>query len=244
MTDYQTDTLFSNRLNKIVDFSFDESVAGVFPDMIQRSVPGYSTLISMIGVLAGEYAQDNSRCYDLGCSVGAVTLSVRRRIQRVGCTVVAVDNSEAMVEHCRVNIANDDSPVPVELHCLDLADVTIHNASVVILNYTLQFIPLALRDALILKIYEGMRPGAVLILSEKIAFSGAESQARNIDLHHAFKRANGYSELEISQKRSMLENVLVPETEGAHLSRIKKAGFPTVETWYQCLNFISMLAIK
>jgi tRNA (cmo5U34)-methyltransferase len=58
------DTIYAAALDEIVDFQFDELVADVFPDMIQRSVPGYALMISTIGILAGRYAQENSRCYD------------------------------------------------------------------------------------------------------------------------------------------------------------------------------------
>jgi tRNA (cmo5U34)-methyltransferase len=64
------------------------------------------------------------------------------------------------------------------------------------------------------------------------------------DLHHAFKRANGYSELEVSQKRTALENVLVPETLDTHRARLREAGFGAVDAWFQCFNFASLLAFR
>ena len=91
------DEIYVSALKEIIDFKFDEPVVSVFPDMIQRSIPGYSTLISSIGILAGRYAQDNTRCYDLGCSLGAVSLSIRQRIMAIGCEIVAVDNSPEMI---------------------------------------------------------------------------------------------------------------------------------------------------
>jgi len=239
------DAIYASPLDKIIDFSFDEKVVNVFPDMIQRSVPGYGTMISTIGIMAARYAQADSHCYDLGCSLGAVTLSMRQRIQQPNCDIIAVDNSSAMIERGQQLLASDKtSSTPVQLVCADIQDVAIENASVVVLNFTLQFIPVAERLTLLQRIYQGLKPGGVLILSEKLAFEDEVQDNFHIDSHHDFKRSNGYSDLEISQKRSALENVLIPETLTEHQTRLKQAGFNFVEKWFQCFNFVSMVAVK
>lgn len=239
------DELYASPLNEIIDFEFDEKVAEVFPDMIQRSVPGYGTMISTLGILAAKYAQPDSRCYDLGCSLGAASLSMRQRINQPGCKIIAVDNSEAMVERGLELLASDSSSgVPVEMVCADILDIAIEDASVVILNFTLQFIPLDDRLSLITQIYQGLKPGGVLILSEKMAFEDQVKQDLHTEAHHAFKRANGYSDLEISQKRTALDRVMIPESLACHKERLRKAGFPVSEVWFQCFNFASMVAIK
>ena len=239
------DKIYSTPLNEIVDFKFDEKVADVFPDMLNRSVPGYGLMIANIGILAGRYAQDGSRCYDLGCSLGAATLAMRQRITAEDCRIVAVDNSEAMVERGRELLAADTtSAVPVEMLCADILDIDIEEASVVVLNLTLQFIPVELRAGLLQRIHDGLKPGGILILSEKIAFADAEQQQLQTELYHEFKRARGYSDLEISQKRTALENVLVPETLDTHIGRLQQAGFDSIETWFQCFNFASLVAVK
>jgi len=239
------DEIYASPLNEIIDFDFDEKVAEVFPDMIQRSVPGYGTMISTIGILAAKYAQPSSRCYDLGCSLGAVSLSMRQRINQPDCKIIAVDNSEAMVERGMELLALDSSSrVPVEMVCADIQDIAIENASVVVLNFTLQFIPLDHRLALITRIYQGLKPGGVLILSEKMAFDDQLKQDFHTEAHHDFKRANGYSDLEISQKRTALERVMIPESLTCHKQRLQDAGFSMSEVWFQCFNFASMIAIK
>ena len=239
------DEIYASPLNEIIDFDFDEKVAEVFPDMIQRSVPGYGTMISTIGILAAKYAQPNSRCYDLGCSLGAVSLSMRQRINQPDCTIIAVDNSEAMVERGLELLASDSSSrVSVEMVCANIQDIVIEDASVVVLNFTLQFIPLDDRLALITRIYQGLKPGGVLILSEKMAFDDQAKQDFHTEAHHNFKRANGYSDLEISQKRTALERVMIPESLTCHKQRLQEAGFPMSEVWFQCFNFASMAAIK
>lgn len=241
----KTDVIYAAPLQEIIDFKFDERVVAVFPDMIQRSVPGYGMIISNIGILAAKYAQPGSHCYDLGCSLGAASLAMRQRITAPECDIIAVDNSPAMLERARELLDRDTTAiVPVRLICADIQDVAVENASVVVLNFTLQFIPPAQRPALIERIHAGLRPGGILILSEKIAFSEPERQQFHMELHHDFKRANGYSDLEISQKRSALENVMIPETVACHQMRLQEAGFSADELWFQCFNFVSMVAIK
>lgn len=238
------DRIYANPQSHLVDFAFDERVARVFPDMIRRSVPGYETVISMLGVFAREYVQDNSHIYDLGCSLGAASLAVRRHIQAHGCHLVAVDNAEAMVKHCRENLERDQSLTSVEVRCEDIQNTAIENASLVTLNFTLQFVKPEQRLALMEKIYKGLNPGGALVLSEKIKFSDDQAQQLQTDWHHAFKRANGYSDLEISQKRQAIENVLLPDTVQAHQQRLQQVGFASVQQWFQCFNFVSLIAIK
>lgn len=241
----KTDALYAAPLQDIIDFQFDERVVAVFPDMIQRSVPGYGMIIANIGIIAARYAQPGSHCYDLGCSLGAATLAMRQRITTPDCDIIAVDNSPAMIERAQELLSFDTKQsIPVTMICSDLQEVTIENASVVVLNFTLQFIPPPQRLALMQRIYAGLNPGGILILSEKIAFSQPEQQQLHVELHHDFKRANGYSDLEISQKRSALEKVMIPETLAVHQKRLKTAGFSSSELWFQCFNFASLVAIK
>ncbi len=239
----QKDTLYSQPLSAVEDFRFDQRVANVFPDMIQRSVPGYSAMIALIGVIADQYAQPNSNIYDLGCSLGAASMAIRHRLTAPGCTLLAVDNSADMLAKAQSFLGVEDSPIPVQFVEADIRNLPIENASVVVLNFTLQFVPPDDRATLIQRIYRGMRPGGILLLSEKIAFDPSQSTLQN-DLHIAFKKAQGYSDLEISQKRSALENVMRLDSVADHLARLRTAGFQQTEVWYQCLNFQSMLAIK
>ena len=225
-------------------FSFDDSVARVFPDMIRRSVPGYSTIVAMTGLLAGRYATPGSNLYDLGCSLGASSLAMRQNIRQPDCRIIGVDNSAAMLERCRSIIDTDTHHTPVELVCGKLQDVAIENASVVVLNFTLQFIPREERDTVLARIYRGLLPGGIMVLSEKVSFEDPHLDELNIDLHHQFKRANGYSELEVARKRQAIENVLLPETLARHRRRIAEAGFSSCDVWFQCFNFASLIALK
>ncbi|MEX1198832.1 MAG: carboxy-S-adenosyl-L-methionine synthase CmoA [Pseudohongiellaceae bacterium] len=226
------------------DFVFDERVAAVFTDMINRSVPGYATIVSMSGMLAERYCQPGSRVYDLGCSLGGTTLAMAHHIGQRDYRLVAVDNSPAMIQRFSRALENEEAELAtrIELKCADIDDLTIDNASVVALNFTLQFIDPARRDALIRRIAGGMRPGGILILSEKIAFPDRGINDLFIDLYHRFKKVQGYSDLEISQKRQALENVLRPESLEIHRRRCAQAGFTACDVWFQCFNFASLVA--
>lgn len=244
MPNTKTDKVFSSPLAEIAGFRFDDTVAAVFPDMIKRSVPGYESIIGMIGTLAERYVQPDTRCYDLGSSLGAATLAMRHHIKQPGCSIVAVDNSQAMVDRCRAILDTDNCDVPVELVLGNIQDIEISNASMAVLNFTLQFIPVPDREAMLKTICDGLQPGGIVVLSEKVVFDDEPHDQLMIELHHSFKKANGYSDLEVSQKRTALENVLIPETLQAHRDRLKKVGFASVDVWFQCFNFASMIAIK
>ncbi|OIP98977.1 MAG: carboxy-S-adenosyl-L-methionine synthase CmoA [Zetaproteobacteria bacterium CG2_30_46_52] len=234
------DNLFAQK--DVKSFVFDADVTRVFEDMIKRSVPGYGLTLQMISLIAAQYAQAHSKLYDLGCSLGASTLAMSHAVQGRDCSIVGVDNSEAMLKACAINV--QASPTPVHLLLGNIEEVDIADASVVVLNFTLQFIAKEKRDALMQKIYAGMRPGGVLVLSEKVAFDDDFEQEAQIQLHESFKKAQGYSEMEVSRKRQSIENVLIPETMETHHARLEKAGFAHSQTWFQCFNFVSMLAYK
>jgi len=230
-------------------FAFDDQVASVFEDMINRSVPGYSTIISMIGVLAERYCGAGSTIYDLGASLGGASFAVAQQLPHDDYRIIAIDNSEAMTSRLSAKLAalgelGGKEKSRIECRHEDLRDSKIEDASMVILNFTLQFIEPAARETLMRKIYDGMRPGGLLIISEKIQFPDPALNELFIDLYHRFKETQGYSKLEISQKRAALENVLIPETLAAHRERLNGAGFHSVDTWFQCFNFASMVAFK
>ncbi len=238
------DNLFATPLNQVSDFRFDEAVADVFPDMISRSVPGYQTIINTIGQLASQHVKPQSMVYDLGCSLGAASLSVSRSCPARHCTIAAVDSSLAMVERCKRTVGAFQLPNPIEVSEGMAQNVDINNASMVIMNFTLQFIPPSERTAILTSIYEGLLPGGIFVLSEKIRHNNTSGESLINDLHLNFKRQNGYSELEISQKRAALENVMLIDTFSDHEQRLKNVGFNDVVMWYRCYNFMSLVAIK
>lgn len=212
--------------------------------MLQRSIPGYHELLRAIGLLARRFVQPQSHIYDLGCSIGGVSLAIADQLPTQECTIIAVDSSPAMVELCGKRFEQYRDRHRFELIESDLAQVTIERASVVVLNFTMQFIDPPKRQAILNHIHRGLNQDGVLIISEKISFTQQKTASLLDNFHLDFKRANGYSELEISQKRSALEQIMHTDTLETHRDRLRQAGFSQVDTWFQLFNFASMIAIK
>ena len=233
------DEVFSKPLSDIKAFEFDDNVTQVFRDMISRSVPGYELLLRLIGLYASVFVTDKSNVYDLGCSLGEASLIVANQTRAIDCAIIAVDNSESMIKQCL-----DHSTHDIDWVCGDIQQTNICNASMVILNLTLQFIDPGQRDALIAKIYQGMQPGGVLVLSEKILLDDTAENNCMVELYQAFKKTQGYSDLEISQKRTALENVLIPDQQSTLHHRLSQTGFSQIYQCFRCFNFVSYLAIK
>ena len=227
-------------------FEFNESVAQVFPDMLRRSIPGYETSIEAIGWLASRFVRPGTRCYDLGCSLGAAAQAIRDNVSEPGVEILAVDNAPAMVERCRQRLLGEPAPdgPEISVEAADVRGIRIENASMVVMNYTLQFLPLAERGTMMKKISDGLIMRGLFVLSEKVVDEDAEIDSLAIDLHHEYKRRNAYSDLEISRKRAALENVLIPETIETHRRRLAHAGFRHVGILLQYFNFVSLVAIK
>ena len=237
------DRVYSKPMATIEAFRFDSAIADVFQDMIERSVPGYGLVLQLIGVLAEKYAIPNTNVYDLGCSLGASTLQLRRHVPS-SCHVIGVDNSTAMVDRCEANLQRDHSAASYDIRLEDLRETAFENASIVILTFTLQFIADEERQTILNRIFDGLEDGGIFLLSEKVKYENEGQQALMTELHHDFKKMQGYSDLEISQKRAALENVLVPNTEDEHLSRLTSAGFRQTAICMRCLNFSTFLGIK
>lgn len=240
----QIDKLFSTHLNKIADFSFDENVAAVFPDMIARSIPGYPLMIENIGRLARQYCQADSTIYDLGCATGTATLSMAKHVAANNCQIVGIDNSPAMVKQCQQFVSQYHHPCPIKIECADITNYAYQPSSVILMNFTLQFLAPDERQAMIQRIYDALLPGGVLILSEKFTHEDVIGNELLVDLHHQFKGDNGYSDLEISQKRTALEKVMLTDTMSTHTSRLDSAGFAHIIPWFSCFNFMSLVAVK
>jgi tRNA (cmo5U34)-methyltransferase len=235
-------------LGEVEPFRFNDEVAAVFPDMLRRSIPGYAASLEAIGSLAARYVRAGSNCYDLGCSLGAASLAMRQGIRSAGCRIVAIDNAPAMIERCRRIVREEcqraPEGTPVEVVEGDMLEVGLSNASMVVLNYTLQFLPVAERETMIRRVFAGLNEGGVLVLSEKVVDPDPAMEALLSDLHHEHKRRNHYSALEISRKRAALENVLIPETVDQHRDRLLRAGFGSAAVWLRYFNFVSIIAIR
>lgn len=226
------------------DFVFDERVARVFADMLSRSVPGWAELLRLVGLIGARLAQPGSAIYDLGCSLGASSASVLARLPdrpaEQAPRIVAVDRAPAMLRELARRLAQPIAEGRLIPCCADVSDVQIEDASLVLLNLTLQFVARDQRQPLLHRIRAGLRPGGGLILAEKVAPNVEDGLMT--ELHEAFKVAQGYSALEVARKRSALERVLIPDPESVHVERLRAAGFERVDRFFQCLNFVGWVA--
>ena len=243
MSKRKKDTLFK-KPTAPGKFEFNEPVARVFDDMLERSVPFYKECQEMVTGLARQFAQKDSAVYDLGCSTGTLLRHLVRAVpENLKIRFIGLDNSEAMLKKARAKLRGHLKRC--ELVAADLeSDFQLADASVVIMNYTLQFIPPKRRAAMLKKIYQGLRPGGGLILIEKVR---GESDGLNdlfVERHHAYKRSRGYSKLEIAKKREALEQVLIPLKPGRNLDLLAGAGFRQVDVFFKWFNFAGFLAVK
>ena len=232
------DTVYQEAQSNIVDFAFTEEVAAVFPDMIRRSVPGYEVMVPMTGLLAARALGSDGIAYDLGCSLGATTLAILQQNTSPDIRVIGIDNSPAMIEGATAAISDPRA----EFRLDDILNTDLKGAQVVILNLVLQFLPPEDRAPFLAHIQAQMAPGGLLLLSEKVTHEDVALREFYDKTHLAWKEANGYSALEISQKRSALENVMRIDSEGTHIERLESAGFKNIQQWYRCLNWASFVA--
>lgn len=228
----------------LVDFRFDASVVRVFPDMIRRSVPGYEDTVALSGLIAAEFLPEGGTCFDLGCSLGATLLAVAHCTEGRDLRLVGVDASADMISRAREELPGALPGRTLELRQGDIRDADLSGASVVILNWTLQFVPPDDRAALMRRIHDALTPGGALLIAEKVRSEDDDEDALLDRLQRAFKRANGYSELEIAGKRAALENVLIRDSLAEHETRLRDAGFDRILCWQRSLNFIALLAVK
>jgi len=238
------DDIYQDPQNPVEPFEFDDQVARVFDDMINRSIPFYREILYRQAQLIQRFYQPGTVIYDLGCSNGNLCLLICRQLADRPFKATAVDNSAPMLKVFSERLAAMPGAERVTLKCEDISETTIQNASVVVLNFTLQFLPPARRFALIERIYRGLVPGGILLFSEKVTHADPPMSNLQQGLYYTFKRENGYSELEISQKREALEKVLIPDTMEQHAERLQRAGFSAIDLWHKWFNFAAWIAIK
>ena len=237
------DKLFNKKM-KPSSFSFNQEVTEVFPDMLERSIPGYRTTINSIRFLASKYSKKGTNCYDLGCSLGASSIALGEGAAHNDCRIMAVDKSSSMTKKFSEIIKQEKLDLNIQIFNEDVLDTKITNASIVIMNFTLQFIRKKDRQLVLDKIYNGLNDGGLLILSEKITQGDKKINNLLIDLHENFKLENLYTREEIENKKESIKNVLVEDNIETHQSRLSKSGFTKFGIWLQHFNFASFVAIK
>lgn len=239
------DQIFKQPLKEIEPFKFGPDVAEVFDDMVSRSVPFYDEIHRILTDLATHVLPQESIVTDLGCSTGTTLIHLSHKLKELNKNFhgIGIDNSPSMIEKANQK-KNDLHLDQIQFEVADILNWEIPPSHMVIMNYTLQFISPNDRDVLLKKIYDSLKPNGVLVLSEKISSPQSQVQDLITTLYYDFKRRNGYSELEISQKREALENVLVPITPEEQIGALKRAGFEKSEMIFRWYNFASYIGWK
>jgi len=238
------DEVFKENLGKIEDFTFNNNVASVFNDMVSRSVPFYHEIQRMITELAADFAVGGKSVYDLGCSTGTTLLNLDPVIDPA-IKFVGIDNSNDMLEKCGANFKAAGVKRPYDLKYGDLNQgVMIQDASVVIMCLTLQFVRPLYREKLVKSICDQLGDQGCLILVEKVLGEDSMFNRLFIKYYYDMKRRNHYSEMEISQKREALENVLIPYKLLENRELLLQSGFRYVDTFFKWYNFTGMVAVK
>jgi len=216
----------------------------VFDDMLVRSVPLYKELQRMIVELSLHFARSGTRVYDLGCStgltLGQLAKSSDKRIHYIG-----IDYSFPMLKQCKRTLQRNTASSRIKLVCWDLnKPLPIHNASVVILNLTLQFLKPKNRLLLLRSIHRGLADGGCVILAEKVRNDYKRFDDLFTQRYYQMKKRNKYSKGEIRHKEKALKGFLQPFTAQANEQLLASSGFSQCETFYRWYNFHGMLAMK
>jgi tRNA (cmo5U34)-methyltransferase len=240
------DELFARPRKRVDDFDFGEDTARVFDNMLERSVPFYAEIQRMVAELAADFAGDDGAIYDLGCSTCTTFLEIDRVLPKDSrVRFVGLDSSEEMLERAREKLRTSGLTRNVRLECADLdRGVRVEDASVALLILTLQFVRPLQRENLVRAIYDGLRPGGCLILVEKVLGESSTFNRLFVAHYYEFKRRNGYSDLEIAQKREALENVLVPYRLEENKALLQRVGFRNIDVFFKWYNFCGMVAMK
>ncbi|MFZ4540805.1 MAG: carboxy-S-adenosyl-L-methionine synthase CmoA [Rickettsiales bacterium] len=226
------------------DFTFNKEVATVFDDMVSRSVPYYDEMQRMTVELAADFARADTNLYDIGCSTATTLLAIDPAVDPK-VNFIGIDNSRDMIAKAQEKVVQSSTARPIEFLCKDIQqDLPIDNASVVTMLLTLQFVRPLYREKIVRRISSGINEGGCLLLIEKITSEETTFNRLFIDHYYAYKRRNGYSDMEISQKREALENVLIPYRVEENFDLLKEAGFRHVEMFFRWYNFCGIVAMK
>ncbi len=226
------------------DFVFTEKVAEVFDDMLDRSIPFYSEVVDCSSQILEQMLQPGDSVYDLGCATGTTLLEFARALADKELHFFGVDNSESMLDKARLKAELYSKKESITFIHNDITTLQAENVGAFICNYTLQFIRPLVREKFLQHLCSNLRDGGILLLSEKTISHDKALNRQYIEIYHAFKREKGYSELEIAKKREALENILIPFSIRENKELLERAGFTTIETFFQWFNFTSFIAIK
>ncbi len=231
------DKVFAKPIQK--QFEFDEEVASVFDDMLNRSVPFYKENLKLQIEILKEFLKENDLVIDLGSSTGTflIELAKKKPLKLIG-----IDNSEAMINRAKQKAKAFG--VKIDFLQEDFLDFSFPKSNSIVANYTIQFVRPLKREKLIKKIYSSLKRNGIFLMSEKLITENKKLNKIMIDIYYNYKKEKGYSEFEIAQKREALENVLIPYSMQENIEMLKNTGFKDIEVIFRWNNFATFIAFK
>jgi tRNA (cmo5U34)-methyltransferase len=233
------DKVFAKPIEK--QFEFDEEVASVFDDMLNRSVPFYKENLNLQIDILKNFLNENDKIVDLGSSTGTFLIELAKKFDKK-LNLIGIDNSSEMIK--RAKHKAKAFGVNIKFIEKDFLNYDFSDSKAIIANYTIQFIRPLKREKLINKIYDSLKNDGIFLLSEKLITNHKKLNKIMIDEYYEFKKQMGYSEYEIAQKREALENVLIPYTMEENIEMLKNSGFSDVEVIFKWNNFATFIAFK
>lgn len=213
-----------------MSFSFD--TIKDFDKHINKSIPFYKDVNKIIESIASQFYVNNTNIYDVGCSDGRLLSAIKtdKKIKKIG-----ID--------CSLNLLPPNNSDISFLH-IDLCDNFIfNNASVVFSIFTMQFLPMNIRQQIITNIYNGLVLGGCFIFAEKVYSQDSFISDIFTFRYYDFK-ADNFSSDEILSKEKDLRNIMRPNTHADNVKLLEAAGFSKFEVFFKCLNFEYILAIR
>ena len=220
-------------------WEFNEEVANVFDNMLERSIPQYDVMRELVKRIGFKYVQLGSTIVDIGCSNGnAVDPFVKS--YNMDCNYLLLDVSEPMLEKCKEKFGFLDGIMNYDI----TKGIPKTDASLVLSILTLQFTPIEYRQKIVQSIYDNLREDGAFILVEKVLGNTNEIDEVFVNEYYQMKSENAYTREQIQNKRKSLEGVLVPITAKWNEELLRSAGFRKIDCFWRCLNFAGWIAIK
>lgn len=225
------------------EWTFDESVANAFDEMLARSIPQYEVMRGLVYDFGCPFVQADTTVLDLGCSRGEALAPFVRKFGAYN-TYLGIDVSEPMLAAAREKFASYPEKI-VRIEHFDLkTGYPPVLASLTLSVLTLMFIPINYRQRILDDVYRHTVPGGAFILVEKLLGSSGQTDRLIQTRYHRMKAENGYSQEEITRKAAALEGVQVPVTAAWNEDGLHRAGFTHVEMFWRWCNFAAWLAIR
>ncbi|QYW05031.1 hypothetical protein pEaSNUABM21_00017 [Erwinia phage pEa_SNUABM_21] len=244
-------------------WEFNESVACVFDNMLQNSIPSYGRMRDLTYRLGRRFVTPGSAIVDLGASLGRAIEPFAKEFGKydyhhaadapgedyeTGNHYSLYEVAPAMRERLVQNEVLNSVNAKLESESLVDTDTFMFDGqvhcSLILSVLTLQFTPIEHRQHILENVYNSLQPGGAFILVEKVLGDNNYLDKMLVGTYYQMKGGNGYSAESIATKRKSLEGVLVPVKAAWNEELLRKAGFGQVESFYRDLNFAGWIAIK